>query len=469
MNRPAVIEVIGHSVNLGYGTVSPESAWPALVAAELGAFDANYANGGLVLGSNGNGFARYIRPAAALRNRTTGPYLSPVDVFVANVGIADLATNYVNNGVVTPSAFRNAFRATAAFACLGGYFGAEPGGASHASIAYGGTWADAPVTDRNVGAGVRVAQSSPVLTITVPADFPGGEIDLFWVVLPFSFGSGVDWSIAVTGATTMAVREIITPADASPVQGTVDNYKVTRLTNLNPGAHTITATGTVTGFGASFDGWGIRAPTPPELIVVKQPRMTGAVYESFLGPYPADTPTDATVALINRDLQALAVETGAHWLEFPELLLDPARYIGLDGAHPNEAACRQYADVMLDFLNSLPDSSSNAPLIGLPAAAGAGWGNDTAPYGALTVRRAPPRRITLQGRAKRTGTPTVGETVATIPEGLRPATSHAYAVPGSTGTPVVTVAADGTVKYTAGTLGASATIDLDGIEWNVGQ
>jgi len=469
VNRPAVIEVIGHSVNLGYGTVSPESAWPALVAAELGAFDANYANGGLVLAANGNGFARYIRPAAALRNRTTAPYLSPVDVMVANVGIADLATNYVSNGVITPRPFRNAFRAVMAFACLGGYFPAEPAGASHPSIAYGGTWADAPVIDRNVGAGVRVAQAAPTLTITVPADFPGGEIDLFWVALPQSFASGLDWTITLTGATSGTVREIIIPADADPVQGTVDNYKVTRLTGLNPGAHTITATGSVTGFGASFDGWGIRAPTPPELLVVKQPRMTTAVYQSFLGPYPADTPNDATVALINRDLQALAVETGAHWIEFPELLLDPARYIGLDGAHPNEAACRQYADVVLDVLADLPDSSSNAPLVALPATPGAGWGDDTAPYGPVRVRRAPPRRVTLAGRAKRTGTPTVGETITTIPEGLRPGTSHAYTAPGSTGTPVVTVAADGTVRYTAGTLGASATVDLDGIEWAVGQ
>lgn len=468
MSRPNVIEVLGHSQNVGFGTVSPEFAWPALVAAELGSFDANQAANGLVLAGHLNGFSRYIRPAAALRNRQAAPYVAPADVVIAHVGIADLANNYINGGVVTPIAFQNAFRAALAFAQLAAHFDAEPAGASHPSIAYGGTWVDVTSTDKNTGAGWREALTGATLTITVPPDFPGGELCLFWVILPAAFGSGAVWTINVTGATTVAAKETITTADADQVATGNYNLKATRLTNLNPGAHTITATAAITNLGCGFNGWGIRAPAPPELVVIKQPRLLPANYQAWLGPGTGDTPDDAAVDRLNRDLQNLAVAAGAHWLEFPELLLDPARYT-VDGAHPNEIASRQFADIVLDFLDDLPDTSRSAPLAPLPTTLTNGWGNDTAPYGSLTVRRAAPRRITLTGRAKRTGTPTVGETIATLPEGTWPATSHAFACPGSTATAVVTAAPDGTLKYTAGTLGAGATVDLDGIGWTVGQ
>ena len=469
MNSAGLVETFGHSQNTGYLTGGPEYAWPALVAAELGAYDANFASNGMVAAMDGNGYARYIRPAAALRSRTAAPYLAPADVVFAHVGLADLANNYVINGVVTSRPFQNAVRACLAFAQLGGYFNAEPAGASHPSITYGGTWIDVSnVADSGTGAGWREALGGATLTIAVPVDFPGGDIWLFWVALPSGFGSGATWDIQVTGATTATMRETITTTDADPITTSRYNVKVTRIAGLNPGAHTIAATGTITNLGCGFDGWGIKAPIGPELVIVKQPRLTAANYQAWLGPGAGDTPTDALVDRMNRDLQAIAVHHGARWLELPELLLDPARYTA-DGAHPNETAHRQFADTALDFLAALPDTSRNAPPSPIPPPFATGWGNDTAPYANTVLRRAAPKRIVMSGRAKRTGTPTVGETILTIPEGLRPGASHAYVAPGSTATAVVTAAADGTVKYTAGTLGASGTIDLDGIEWTVGQ
>lgn len=465
MTRLNLIEVFGHSQNTGYGTPGPECSWPELAAARLGATLGNYASNGLVLAQEGNGYAKYLRPAAALRNRPAAPYLPAADAVAFHVGFADLAANYRNNGVYTRGAFRTALCAVIAFARLASYFDAEPAGASHASIAYGGSWVDTTTTDRNTGAGARLTfTQGATLTITVPADFPGGEIDLFWLI-PGS-GNGGTWTIAITGATNTTRLETIAASDADQVTATKYNLKATRLQGLNPGAHTITATLTsVLAFGVLFDGWGIRADPAPDIYLAQQPRLTQANYDAWLGAFAGDTPTDAAVDDINRTIADVAATEGAQYVELPDLPLDPARWT-VDGAHPNERACQVIADTILSEVTPRPlpvARRSFAPTFA------AGWGNDAAPYANVAARRTPPRRVSLSGRAKRTGTPTVGETVATLPEGWWPGASHAYTCPASTGTPVVTVAADGTVKYTAGSLGANATIDLDGIEWTVGQ
>lgn len=471
MNRAGLVETFGHSQNTGYLTSGPEYAWPALVAGELGAYDANFASNDLTLARPGNGYAKYIRPAAALRNRTAAPYLAPADVVFAHVGLADLANNYLSNGVVTSRPFTNALRAALAFAQLGGYFGAEPAGASHPSIAYDGLWVDAPDTDKNVGAGWREAMTgqTATITITVPADFPGGEIDLFWIVLPANLASGAVWDAVVTGATTTAVRETITTTDADQVTTSNFNLKATRITGLNPGAHTITVTSrSITTWGCGFDGWGIRAPNPPAVVVMQQPRLTPANYATWLGPGAGDTPTDDGVATMNQQLAGIADEFGASSLTLPSILLNPAAYTA-DGAHPNGIGHQLLAHAVLDHLRGVETKAHAAGAPILPAAYAANWGNDTTPYADLVLQLTRPRAVRLVGRAKRTGTPATGETILTVPEGLRPASSHAYVLPGSTGTPVVTIAADGTIKYTAGSLGANGTIDLDSIGWTVGR
>ena len=465
MTRLNLVEAFGHSQNTGYGTAGPECSWPELAAVRLGAALGNYASNGLVLAGDGNGYAKYLRPAAALRNRPAAPYLPPVDATVFHVGLGDLAANYRNNGVYTRGAFETALRAVIAFARLAAYFDAEPAGGSHASIAYGGSWTDTTTTDRNTGAGARATfTQGATLTITVPADFPGGEINLFWLV-PGS-GNGGTWTIAITGATNATRVETITAKDADQVTTTKYNVKATRLQGLNPGAHTITATLTsVLSFGVLFDGWGIRADPAPDIYLAQQPRLTQANYDAWLAAFAGDTPTDAAVDDINRTIADLAATEGAQYVELPDLPLNPSRWT-VDGAHPNEAGCQVLADTVLAEL--APPARPAARRTFTPTF-GASWGNDAAPYANVAARRTPPRRVVLSGRAKRTGTPSTGETILTLPEGLWPGASHAYTCPGSTGTPVVTVAADGTVKYTAGSLGAAGTIDLDGIEWTVGQ
>lgn len=466
MQQANLIEVFGQSHNTGYATAGQEYAWPAIVASALGAYEANYSANGLSFAAHINGYQKYLRPALALRARQAAPYVSPVDAVIINGGLSDLASNMANGGVITPGAYRAALDAILAFAQLAAYYKAEPSGASHASITYGGTWYDGTNTDRNTGAGYRSTFTvGSTLTIAVPPDFPGGDIVLLWLI-PGS-GNGVTWRIIAVGqGGRYGAIEKIGAQDADQVTTTQWGLKATRLKGLAPGAYTITATLTaVDAFGVAFDGWGIQAVNPPALAVVRQPRLTPANYAAWLGPAAGDTPTDDTVAILNRNASEVAEAAGASWIENIDttVFLDPSRWTA-DGAHPNEAGHVRIAAQILKHLQTV-DRSIQAPVFPLlPAAFAANWGNDTTPYAGLTYTPRRARLVRLSGRAKRTGTPSTGETIATLPEGLRPASTASFVCPGSTGTPTVTIDSTGAIKYAAGSLGASGTIDLDGIE-----
>lgn len=467
MNRAAVIETTCPSFGTGFATAGGRDvAWPALVAADLGAVDANYSADGMILAAEDNGYAACVRRMAALRTKNVVAGMpARSDAVLIHNGLLDAAATYKKNGAFYPGALDAAVRAVVAFARLSAFYGAEPAGASDSSIAYGGSWTDYASTTQCVGDGYRgTAQVGATATITVGADFQGGEIDLFWVATP---GATASMSIAVSGATVRTASDAITARDTNQITAH-SNYKATRLRGLNAGAHTITVTVTAAaGLGVGFDGWGVRAQVPPEVILCSQPFVSPAYYFIWAGVYSADILGDADVTRVNRHLEALAVDTGARWLELPQRL-NVAAYTA-DGLHPSEATHRIWADCVLDLLDSLPEGARNPSLFGPAPDLAANWAVAGDPYSPLAIQRTRPRRVSLSGRAQRTGTPTVGETIATIPEGLRPAASRSYACPGSTGTPTVTVAADGTVKYAAGTLGAGATIDLDAVAWTVGR
>lgn len=468
MNRANLIEIFGPSHSTGFGTAGQEYAWPALVCSALGAYEANYASNGLIFAGEGNGYAKYLRPARSLRWRQSAPYVSPVDATILHGGLADLAANYyrASTDTYTPDAVYQCARALLAFAALGAYFDADIAGGSHASITYpAGSWVDVAQTDRNNGAGFRgTASVGAQLQIAVPSDFPGGEIDLFWIAI--GSGNGGTWQITVAGSTRTSVTEVIDGArDSDQITAGKHNLKTTRITDLNPGAHTITATLTAAQtFGCGFDGWGIRAVNPPALVVAEQPRLTDANLALWFGAAAGGIPTSAALARLNRTLADAADSMGATYMTLPSLHLDPATYT-VDGGHLNERGHAIWAERVREHLDSRRRrvQAPHRPNIGLAYAAS--WGNDTAPYAAATWTPGIGRRITLAGRVKRTGTPSVGETIATMPEGLRPASTASYLAPGSTGTPTVTIDTTGAVKYAAGALGASGTIDLDGIEY----
>lgn len=470
MRTASTLEVFGGSHITAYGNQTPDRSTGALVAAQLGATEYPLAQNGLVLAAQGNGFARYVRPASVRRSGATGPYGWPpaADLVIVNCGLLDLATSVSVGSNWRPTPFRKALDAVCAFASLGGYMGAEPSGGSDASIAYGGSWTDVAQTDRCVGAGYRATfTQGSTITITVPVAFPGGEIDLFWVIGPSGYGGTIQ--INVTGATRTSAREVIDATWADQVTTTQLSYAVTRLTGLQPGAHTITITAeSILSFGFGFDGWGIRSPAAPNIVLCSQLKAPQSTLEAFLGAAAADTPTAATIDRLNNEV-ILAVANqydNAYYHEQPNILIDRPGTTA-DGMHPNDLGHRLLAAELLDTIDDLPNLPPAAAVQPVTATLAANWTAAGGSYAAPSYTVLPRRRIRLAGRIARTGTPAAPELLFTLPDRHRPAKTATFALAGSTGTPVVDIASDGTVTYRAGSLGASGTIDLDGVEFAV--
>ena len=467
MRSASAIETFGGSHSTAYGASSPEQAWGALTARALGAVEYPFGSNGLILCNEGNGANRYIRPASARRTARdlTRGLRAPADLVVFNLGLADLAANGASGGTFYPEPIRNGLRAMICFARLGAFYGAEPGGASDASISYGGTWIDQAATDRNAGPGYRLtATAGATVTISVPAQFPGGEIDLFWIAsnsLPV-----VD--VATVGASRYSRSDLLGLDYYDQVTGFKANYVVQRLTGLDAGAQTITVTVRGTpGFGLGFDGWGIADPDPPNVVLSTQLKATQAVLDAFVGPMAGDTPTASTIDRLNGWIGSLLPEFNRLTLfGTPEVILETPNST-LDGMHPNDVGHRLIAKALLDHVDRLPTPApAPAPK---PAAVtfAANWSNTGGTNANATHTVQADRHVRLAGRVTRTVSPSPPETIFTLPERHRPAKTATFLCNGSAGTPAVTVNADGTVQYAAGSLASGGTLDLDQVQFQI--
>lgn len=467
MRSASAIETFGGSHATAYGASSPEQAWGALAARALGAVEYPFASNGLILCREGNGANRYIRPASARRTaRDLARGLrAPADLVVFNLGLADLASSGASGGTFYPEPIRNGLRAMIAFARLGAFYGAEPGGASDPSIAYGGTWADSAATDRCTGAGLRsTTTTGATVTITVPAQFPGGEIDLFWIA---SNGAPVV-DVATTGASRFARTDTLGADYFDQVTAFKANYVVQRLTGLDAGAHTITvAVRGNLGFGLGFDGWGIADPDPPNVVLSTQLKAPQATLDAFLGPMAADTPTADTIDRLNGWIASLLPEyRRLTLLQTPEVILE-APSSTVDGMHPNDTGHRLIARALVDHVARLPTPAPAPAPKPAPVTFAANWSSTGDPYAPATHTVMAGRHVRLAGRVTRTGAPSPPETILTLPERHRPAKTATFLCNGSAGTPAVTVNTDGTVQYAAGSLGSGGTLDLDQVQFQI--
>ena len=95
-------------------------------------------------------------------------------------------------------------------------------------------------------------------TITVPADFPGGEIDL----LTLAYGGGTEWSTVVDSGGAQVLDGTGSAYGSNCSRG---NLVVQRLTGLAAGTHTIVVTISAIDAGATaiFGGWMVTAPELP--------------------------------------------------------------------------------------------------------------------------------------------------------------------------------------------------------------
>lgn len=471
MNTASVLEVFGGSHATSYANSAQECAWGARLARELGSTLYPIGRNSLVLSGGGGGFVDYIRHAVQRRPARNGTYGWPAacDLLVFNAGLGDLANNGKVGANIYPGAFKTALRALIAFAGLSGFYGAEPSGASDPSIAYDASWADGVSTASNTGAGVRNANANgATVTITVPATFPGGEITLFFT--PIAFGGSQTIYVDVSGATQYGRVARMAAADVSDMVNVFSaNYAPVRLTGLAPGAHTITAKVYDIGSGLGFDGWGIQAPQPPNIVLCSQLKAPQSVLEAFLGTFNADTPTPSTIDMLNGWIRDVAAEfPNVYYHQQPEVILDRAANT-IDGIHPNDDGQLLTLRALRDTVGWLPQIPAAPSPIPVPLDTtmfGANWSNYGAPTAPATYTMLPGSRLQLSGRIKRTGTPSPPETMFTLPIRHRPATTETFLVPSAVDTPArIQVAAGGAVSYVGGGAGGAAGIDLSQISF----
>jgi hypothetical protein len=309
--------VCGHSYPAGYGATEGGQQWPQRLAASLHAELVTYVHSTAVLAVDDaaswpGGYASVlngIRPrtssTSVYADRTASPYipLSPITIF--EYGLNDLT--YLTSNVTTNIAwFKVALRALCCVARAGGIFRD-----THASVAFGGSggshWT-ANTTQPQYGSPTnhKTTTLNDTVTITVPADFPGGEVDILtlaWAVA--SNAGGAKWSTTVDGGAAQVLDG--TGAATGAVTGHA-NLVVQRLAGLAPGAHTIVMT--LLALDASavayFDSWMIASTSFPLVVLCTEMANCPAFPMTTTGAHTPITTSDVTA--LNVAVRALATE-----------------------------------------------------------------------------------------------------------------------------------------------------------------
>ena len=464
------ITVCGHSYASGYLSTEDGEQWPQRLAASMHSELLTYCHTSAVLAHQDTawpgGYASVlngIRPrdsgSSVYADRTASPYipLSPITVF--NYGVNDLA--YLTATTATNVAwFKMALRAVTCVARAGGIFAD-----THASVVYGGSggshWS-ANTNENQYGSPTnhQTTTVNDTVTITVPADFPGGEVD----ILTIAFAGGAKWSTTVDGGAAQVLDGTGSAFGAQSGQG---NLVVQRLTGLTAGTHTIVATMVALDAGATpiFDSWLVAATSLPLTILCTE--MAGApAFPMATG----GTHTPTTTA----DVQALNVAIYALPAEFTDGMVviadvnaffaaaagytaygQPGSLFRSDNFHPNQAGHAVVSQCVRDAirgssLSTLPPGSTWRgvalyTLSGLimrqiqPAGVAWTWPNGGEPgfttgwsvYAGGAVGDAPAgmgayftrdssNRAEIVASLVNTSSPAVGSTIFTLPPGYQP-------------------------------------------------
>ena len=218
----------------------------------------------------------------------------------------------------------------------------EAGPTSDPTISYTGSWADTSSTKENSGDGfstTTVDDSS--VAIDVPAEFEGGAISLGFVVQPDSEGTV---SIAVTGASEQTASRTMRGSELADVMSSSAALVTQRLTNLNPGAQTITVTFTgLSGTGLGFDYWEAEAANPPLCLVPNFWRVPNPSFWTTGGFAFSDD--DALMAAYNAAESSLSAEWDQNVVVFDAdgaLNKDPTLFAP-DGVHLNDSGSDRVA------------------------------------------------------------------------------------------------------------------------------
>lgn len=321
------LRVWGHSfaAGVGPGVDADTQGFAVLAAKELRLPLSNLAVGGSVL-AHSDGAAGWVAVMQAeTRPRTFTPYGGAFEMLH---GINDI--NRLGNTLTHLLPYRHAVRAVVArFNCAAVFEDTD----TTVALGGSGTWQFVSATTGNSGSRLAYnATSGATVTITTPADFPGGTINLGFLGWTAGGGSGT-----ITGPVSLG----------SPVLNTADfagqPYRTTgvmRIEDVPAGAASyVFTTSSVSGsVGVIFDWWGWEPSeeAAPIVAIIGQPKpLDYAAYDAggINGP-----PTDTGVDNVNSIHQAIAAEFGPRTFYVDVSGIDKdGDYWSAGNVHPNVA------------------------------------------------------------------------------------------------------------------------------------
>lgn len=363
----ARLMIFGHSYTAGYLNTEGGERWATRLAVMLHAEEVTYAQSGGILAAdvaNGNsgGYPNVLNaltPRAGASGvyspRNAAPYMPLSPVVVIDYGFNDLA--WLNATTATAVAwFKAALRACVCIARAGGWF---PD--TDSSVAYSSGWsANTGVEGYGAPTNHTATATGKTVTITVPADFPGGEIDL----LTLPFGAGTKWSTVVDGGSAQLLDG--TSSAFGPYGPGGSNLAVQRLTGLAAGAHTIVMTVSALDSGATacFQGWLIAGPSVPLTVLVNHPDCPCLPLTAGGAPHTPVTSSDVTA--LNTAISALVAEFADGNVVLADIAAAfaaaggnvastaPGSLYVSDSLHPNAAGHALIAATVRDAIRSAP-------------------------------------------------------------------------------------------------------------------
>jgi hypothetical protein len=341
----------GHSYVSGVmaGSVEPNKAFAPTSAELLGLDLRNNAIGGTSLYKVAAGNSAW---PSILQNvtRPQGRFSGPSGVFLSMYGISDIST--LGNTYAALDPFMQAQRA-----CISRWRAGAIFEDTHASVTYGGAGTFTAFADpaNCSGASYRYNPAAGgTVTITTPADFPGGTM-----VLGF-FGrasNGAVW-------TSSTINGNVYTVDTRNARTDSGLHYVLRIPNVPAGsAAYVFTTSSVVGatWGAIFDYWQWE-PTEdqcPLVVLVKQPHLVDYT------AYPTTPPTDAGVDALNQVFDALVVEFGSRVITVDTSSINADATCFISGnAHPTAKGHRIIAGLIRDAVNAVIRVQQRRPVVG---------------------------------------------------------------------------------------------------------
>jgi hypothetical protein len=347
------LTVFGHSYGIGQGASSTDDRFTTKLAGLLHAQENNQAVAGARLSwhASGNGIGGYETVLQGITNsRSFAPYQANDTSYLFMYGINDLAELGSSN--LTP--FDSALRTIIARSRAGAIFESE----TAANITFSGTWVTAGncFSSCSGTAYKQDATNGDTFTVNVPADFPGGTVDVGFIAN--SNGTGAVSTFTVDGGAAGSIDTRNAEAPGGHATGLVK-----RFTGLSAGAHTIVGTtSSVTGT-LNVDYWQIESPNPPLTIVPLSPKP--ANYSAY--SVSSFQPNDADIDTLNTHVKSVVSEFDSNVIapDLTNVLGKKSANFAADGLHPNDQG---YAIIASTIYQAITKASVNVDALAQTAA-----------------------------------------------------------------------------------------------------